>query len=96
MLNQFPPRYRDDEELIKLQSEGLKWTVNHAYKNSPFYRAKMDKAGIKPSDIKSLQDIILLPFTDAEDLREGYPFPLQSVDFKDIVRIHSSCLLYTS
>lgn len=90
MLTLYPARYNNDEDLIRLQTNGLLWTVNHAYNNSPFYKDKMDKAGIKPSDIKSLKDIHLLPFTDAEDLREGYPFPLRSVDFKDIVRIHSS------
>ena len=90
MLKRFPPKVNNMEELKKLQLERLKWTVTHAYNNSEFYRKKFDEAGVKPEDIKSLEDIQKLPFTTADDLRAGYPFPLRSVDFKDIVRIHAS------
>ena len=90
MLKRFPPKVNNMEELKKLQLERLKWTVNHAYNNCDFYRKKFDEAGVKPEDIKSLDDIVKLPFTTADDLRAGYPFPLRSVDFKDIVRIHAS------
>ncbi len=90
MLKRFPPKVNNMEELKKLQLERLKWTVNHAYNNSEFYRKKFDEAGVKPEDIQSLEDIEKLPFTTADDLRAGYPFPLRSVDFRDIVRIHAS------
>ncbi len=90
MLKRFPPKVNNMEELKKLQLERLKWTVNHAYNNSTFYKKKFDEAGVKPYDIQSLEDIEKLPFTTADDLRAGYPFPLRSVDFKDIVRIHAS------
>ncbi len=90
MLKRFPPKVNNMEELKKLQLERLKWTVNHAYNNSTFYKKKFDEAGVKPDDIQSLEDIEKLPFTTADDLRAGYPFPLRSVDFKDIVRIHAS------
>ena len=90
MLKRFPPKVNNMEELKKLQLERLKWTVNHAYNNCEFYRKKFDEAGVKPDDIQSLEDIEKLPFTTADDLRAGYPFPLRSVDFKDIVRIHAS------
>ena len=78
------------DKLKKIQAEGLKWTVSHAYSNSPFYRNKLDDAGIRPEDIRSLDDLEQLPFTDKEDLQSGYPFPLRSVNFNDIVRVHAS------
>ena len=90
MLKKFPSKAKNLEELKEIQLKGLKWTVNHAYNGSEFYRKKFDEAGVKPEDIKSLDDIVKLPFTTAQDLRDGYPFPLKSVPFKDIVRIHAS------
>ncbi len=86
----FMPKIRNERELKRLQLEGLKWTVNHVYKNSEFYRKRFDKAGIKPHHIRSLKDLSKLPFTTAKDLQEGYPFPLRSVPFEKIVRIHAS------
>ncbi len=80
----------DNTQLKRLQTEGLKWTVNHAYNNNQFYREKFDAHGVKPSDIKTLRDIDRLPFTTADDLRTGYPFPLLSVPHHKVVRIHSS------
>lgn len=78
------------EELWALQREGLVWTVNHVYNNSPFYRQRFDEAGVSPDAITSLDDIRKLPFTTSKDLQEGYPFPLRSAPFEDIVRIHAS------
>ena len=78
------------DKLKKIQAEGLKWTVSHAYSNSPFYRNKLDDAGIRPEDIRALENLEQLPFTDKEDLQSGYPFPLRSVPFDDIVRVHAS------
>ena len=86
----FIPHDLTADKLKKIQTEGLKWTVSHAYSNSPFYRNKLDEAGIKPDYIRSLDNLEELPFTDKEDLQSGYPFPLRSVDFKDIVRVHAS------
>lgn len=86
----FIPHDLTEDKLKKIQTEGLKWTVSHAYSNSAFYRDKLDEAGIKPGDISSLEDIEKLPFTDKEDLQREYPFPLRSVDFRDIVRVHAS------
>lgn len=90
MLLRFPPKYADPADLPALQLEGLRWTVSHAWKNSPFYRRKFEEAGVAPEDIRSIEDLSRLPFTTAEDLREGYPLPLLSVPQRDIVRIHSS------
>jgi len=90
MKRTFMPDIRSEEELRGLQLEGLKWTVHHAYQGSAYYRKKFDERGVKPQDISSLDDLSNLPFTVADDLREGYPFPLRSVPFERIVRIHAS------
>jgi len=84
------PEIKTNEELKQVQLEGLKWTVNHAYAGSTAYRKKLDEAGVKPGDILSLDDLRKLPFTTSSDLQEGYPFPLLSVPFDQVVRIHAS------
>ncbi|WP_163339904.1 ATP-binding cassette domain-containing protein [Desulfopila sp. IMCC35008] len=86
----FMPSFKDEGELKLHQLEGLKWTVAHAYEGSAHYREKFDQTGIKPHSINSLEDIQKLPFTTAEDLRTGYPFPLRSVPYEQIVRVHAS------
>jgi phenylacetate-CoA ligase len=90
MKKRFMPAGKTEKELKALQLEGLKWTVKHAYNGSPFYRKRLDEAGIKPSHIRSLNDLSKLPFASAKDLQEGYPFPLLSVRFEKVVRIHAS------
>jgi phenylacetate-CoA ligase len=90
MKKTFMPSIGSQEELLGLQLKGLQWTVNHVYQGSDFYRRRFDQANVKPSDIRSLDDLKKLPFTTAQDLQDGYPFPLRSVPFKDIVRIHAS------
>ena len=84
------PSVKTQEELRALQLKGLQWTVKHAYNGSPFYKTKLDDAGVRPEDIGSLDDLEKLPFTTAKDLQEGYPFPLLSVPFEKVVRIHAS------
>jgi phenylacetate-CoA ligase len=78
------------EELSDLQLKGLQWTVDHAYQGSPLYRRKMDEAHVAPKNIRSLSDLERLPFTTADDLKEGYPFPLLCVPLDKVVRIHAS------
>ena len=90
MTKTFMPAVKTHDELRELQQERLKWTVKHAYNGSPVYKRKMDEAGIGPEDIKSLDDLEKLPFTTSKDLQEGYPFPLLSVPFEEVVRIHAS------
>ncbi len=90
MQKSFMPSFGSPEELNDLQLQGLQWTVKHAYNGSPFYKEMLDRAGLRPKDIRSLGDVKRLPFTTAEDLREGYPFPLLSVPFEKVVRIHAS------
>ena len=87
---QFVPQFENLEQLYAHQLEGLKWTVDHAYNGSEFYRAQFDKSKVRPEDIKSLDDITKLAFTTGKDLKEGYPLPLLSVPEKDVVRIHAS------
>lgn len=90
MQKSFMPPFKTLEELQACQLAGLRWTVNHAYQGSPFYRERLDEAGVKPDDIKTLDDIRRLPFTQADDLRREYPFPLLSVPVEKVVRIHAS------
>jgi phenylacetate-CoA ligase len=90
MEKRFMPAVKTEKDLKALQLEGLKWTVNHAYQGSSFYRKRLEAAGVKPDDIRSLEDLKKLPFTTSKDLQEGYPFPLLSVPFEKVVRIHAS------
>lgn len=89
-MKSFMPSYTSRDELEQLQLQGLTWTINHAYYGSDAYRDKFDLAGVKPEQIRSLDDLRRLPFTSAKDLSEGYPFPLLSVPMSDVVRIHAS------
>ena len=90
MNRSFMPNISTEEELLALQLDGLRWTVRHSYQNSPFYRQRLQKANITPDDINSMDDLIRLPFTTADDLRDGYPFPLRAAPFDQIVRLHAS------
>lgn len=77
-------------EIDLLQLARLKETVERIYKNVPYYKEKLDKAGVLPDSIKSLDDLKRIPFTTKEDLRQNYPFGLFASPMKDIVRIHAS------
>ncbi|MDQ7782322.1 MAG: phenylacetate--CoA ligase [Desulfomonilaceae bacterium] len=90
MPKTFLPSFVDKAQMERRQLEGLKWTVQHAYRGCEHYRNAMDRACVEPMDIQSLDDIQKLPFTTSDDLRAGYPFPLLSVPFSDVVRIHAS------
>jgi phenylacetate-CoA ligase len=78
------------EELQALQLQRLQWTLKHAYENVPHYRRKLDAAGVKPQDCRSLADLAKFPFTTKADLRETYPFGMFAVPMDRIVRIHAS------
>lgn len=90
MSTTFSPSFSDPAQLEAHQLAGLQWTVAHAYAGSEHYRTAMDRVGVKPDHIQSLQDIAKLPLTTASDLRDGYPFPLLSVPLSKVVRIHAS------
>lgn len=76
--------------LAELQLKRLREVVDRVYARVPYYRQKMEEAGIKPEDIRSLDDLAHLPFTTKEDLRENYPFGLFAVPMEEVVRIHAS------
>jgi phenylacetate-CoA ligase len=78
------------EALEALQLKRLVATAKRVYAKVPFYKKTFDKAGIKPSDIKSLKDLRRLPFTNKIDLRDNYPFGLFAVPMEQVVRIHAS------
>ena len=78
------------EEMRDIQSERLKETVRRIYHNVPSYRQKMQEVGLVPDDIKSVDDLVKLPFTLKTDLRDNYPFGLFTVPMSEIVRIHAS------
>ena len=78
------------DELRSLQLGRLKWSLGHAYDNVEHYRRKFDAAGVKPSDLKSPEDLAKFPFMTKADLRETYPFGMFAVPMDRIVRIHAS------
>ena len=75
------------EELQALQSERLMKQVRYVYDNVEFYRNRMDEAGVKPEDIKGIEDLYKLPFITKDDLRDQYPYGLLAVPLNDCVRI---------
>ena len=86
----FLPTYSQDE-IAQKQLEGLRWTVGHILAGSPFYKERLNAAGVRDArDIGSLDDIAALPVTTATDLKEGYPLPLLSVPQNKIVCVHAS------
>ncbi|MDD6285599.1 MAG: phenylacetate--CoA ligase [Methanobacteriaceae archaeon] len=78
------------EEFRELQLRRLKKVVRYAYDNVPFYRNLYDKNNVSPDDIKTLEDIQLLPFITKDDLRNTYPFDLQAAPKEDWVEVHST------
>jgi phenylacetate-CoA ligase len=78
------------KQLTLLQTKRLQGLVRKAYKNNAFYRGKMDAAGVKPSDIRHISDIVKLPFITKTEMRDVYPYGLLSSDINDIVEIHTS------
>ena len=92
MKNEFlsPVEGASREEIREIQSKRLRETVERCYNNVPFYKKKFDEIGLKPEDIKTIDDIAKIPFTVKQDLRDNYPFGLNAVPKKDIVRVHAS------
>ena len=77
------------KQISALQLERLQATVRHCM-NSPFYKQRFEEIGLKPEDIKSLDDIRKIPFTTKADLRDTYPFGMASVPLRECTRLHSS------
>lgn len=80
----------DREALHALQLRRLQMTVNWVHERVPFYRSALDASGVRPRDIRSLEDVSLLPFTDKTALRDTYPFGMFALPLDEVVRIHSS------
>lgn len=78
------------DERRKLQGERLADCCRRVYEHVPFYRRAFEAKGIRPEDIRSVDDLKHLPFTNKQDLRDNYPFGLFTVPLDDVVRIHSS------
>ncbi|MGX8680697.1 MAG: phenylacetate--CoA ligase family protein, partial [bacterium] len=78
------------EEIIAIQNEKLKKQVQHVWDQVPYYRKKMEKIGVTPDDIQTIDDIKKLPFLSKEDLRIAYPYGLLGTDLKNCVRIQST------
>ncbi len=77
-------------KLRELQLERLRWTVDHAYRNNAHYRVAFDQLGVKPDDLRSLEDLARFPFTGKAELRARYPFGFFSVPMDKIARVHAS------
>ncbi|MBP3696216.1 MAG: phenylacetate--CoA ligase [Clostridia bacterium] len=78
------------EEMRAIQNEKLVKQVKHVYENVEYYRNLMDEKGVKPEDIKSIDDLHKLPFLTKADLRDAYPYGLLATDLKNCVRIQST------
>ena len=78
------------EDIKRVQSEKLVKQVKYVYDNVECYRKRMDEAGVKPEDIKSIDDITKLPFTYKSDLRDYYPYGLFAKPLSEIVELHAS------
>ena len=76
--------------LRELQLDRLKKIVRKLWKSVPYYRHKMQVVGVKPSDIKTLEDIRKLPFTTKDDLRLCFPYEAFAVPLEKVIRIHAS------
>lgn len=78
------------DERAALQGRRLRKIVDYVYHNTPFYREKMQNVGVEPDDIRTIEDIVKLPFTTKQDLRDNYPFGMQAAPQSEIIRVHAS------
>ena len=78
------------EQLRALQLRRLRDTVENAYANVPPVRRRMEAAGVRSSDLRSVDDVALLPFTLKTDLRDNYPFGLFARPLDQLARLHAS------
>ena len=78
------------ERLRQLQNERLLQMMSYVYERVPFYKELLDRSGLQPGNIRSVEDLPRLPFTRKQDLKDHYPFGLQAVPREQIIRIHAS------
>ena len=86
------PRYEtmSQDELHALQSERLCRLVSRVYNAGGYFRSKLDQAGVKPGDIRSVEDLHLLPFMSKEDFRINYPLGMNTVPESELREFHMS------
>ncbi|HSD42777.1 MAG TPA: phenylacetate--CoA ligase PaaK [Burkholderiales bacterium] len=85
-----PLEHASRDELARVQLERMRRSLGHAYERVPHYRAAFDAAGVRPGDLRTLEDLSRFPFTTKQDLRANYPFGMFAVPMDDVVRIHAS------
>ncbi|RJR32714.1 MAG: phenylacetate--CoA ligase [Deltaproteobacteria bacterium] len=90
MIRDIENETRPREELRALQLQRLQAVVSRVYHMVPFYRRRLDEAGVKPEDIRSLDDLHRIPYTTKQDIRDNYPFAMFAAPMDQIVRIHAS------
>jgi phenylacetate-CoA ligase len=86
------PEYEcmDRAALHQLQLRRLQMTASWAYERVPYYRAGMEEKGVRPRDVRALDDLQRLPFTDESALRDSFPFGMFALPLDEVVRVHSS------
>ena len=85
-----PIEHASRDEIADLQLTRMRWALQHAYENVPFYRRSFDAAGVHPGDLLRLEDLARFPFTVKSDLRDNYPFGMFAVPRRNVARIHAS------
>ena len=78
------------EELRELQFKRLQMTLRWVYENVPFHRERWEKLKLKPADIRSLDDLHKLPFTEKSDFKAAYPYGLFALPLEKVIRVHAS------
>jgi len=88
----FQPEYEKlpRDKMVKLQEERLKKIVRYCYERIPVYKKKFDAVGVSPDDIRSLDDLGKIPFTEKEDLRKAYPYGMLASDLSEVLELHAS------
>ncbi|HEY7348148.1 MAG TPA: phenylacetate--CoA ligase [Ktedonobacterales bacterium] len=78
------------DQLRKLQDERLRQITSYVYERVPFYQEQINRAGLRPADIRSVEDLPKLPFTQKQDLKDQYPFGLLAAPRAQVIRVHAS------
>ncbi len=78
------------DEISALQLTRMRWSLTHAYDNSPFYRRHFDDHGVHPGDLRRMEDLARFPFSTKQHLRDHYPFGMFAIDRRKVARVHAS------
>jgi len=85
-----PAETMSRKDIEENRDKMLRWTVRHAYRNNPFYRRKLDEAKVSPDDVKSVDDLVKLPFTTKDELRSLYPYGTLAVPRSEVLEVHAT------